>query len=248
MSLEQLIKDWDPLLAQLLPGSSPLHRAAIWGQMGQESGCKPDAISGDGGHGLLQWTGPRWNQLQAFANGLGKPWTDIETQIRFLGHELATTEAHAWTQTQKTTSPDAAAETFMLDFERPAAATANLKRRINDTYAALAVIQAAQPGAKPVVDNPPAPPTDAGTVTQPSTDQTANWLAELVMKNEVPIESVLKGLLVANHIPGFLVDIAFSALNPIINNAVQNIHPDDIAKGIVSLIGQFIQNAQKKSA
>jgi hypothetical protein len=255
MSLQQLVKDWDPLLEKLLPGSSPLHRAAIWGQMGQESNAKPDAVekpgTNEGGIGLLQWTGPRRTALVGFAATLGQTWRDIATQVRFIAHELLGPEAHAWKQTQLTTSPEAAAETFMLDYERPAPATANLQRRINDTYTALAAIQTAQPGATTVVDNPPVPIppiSDTPPVTQPSTDPTANWLAELVIKNEVQVESVLKGLLVAKGMSGFLVDIAFSALNPVINNAVQNIHPDDIAKGIVSLIGQFIQNAQKKSA
>src|SRR5438309_2282710 len=136
MSLQQLVKDWDPLLSQLLPGSSPLHRAAIWGQMGQESNAKPDAVempgTDKGGIGLLQWTGSRRRQVEAYADNLKRPWQDIATQIHFIATELNGAENHAWIQTQKTTSPEAAAETFMLDYERPAAATANLKRRIND--------------------------------------------------------------------------------------------------------------------
>jgi hypothetical protein len=246
MSLQQLVKDWDPLLAQLLPGSSPLHRAAIWGQMGQESNAKPDAVempgTDKGGIGLLQWTGSRRREYEAFAAAAGKPWQDIETQIRFIAHELLGSENHSWVQTLKTTSPDAAAETFMLDYERPAAATANLKRRINDTYAALAVIQAAQPGANPVTDTSNVTPVNAAAT---STNALATWIKE----HEVPAEQVIRSLLVAKGVPGFLIDLGFSAINPLIDQFFNNFKPEDIGNLLVKhIIQPLITNATKKTA
>jgi hypothetical protein len=247
MSIEQLVKDWDPLLAQLLPGSSPLHRAAIWGQMGQESNFRPDAIekpgTNEGGIGLLQWTGSRRKDFESFAVSQGKNWRDIETQIRFIAQECLGPENHAWIQTQKTTSPDAAAQTFMLDYERPAASTANLKRRVNDTYAALAVIQAAQPGANPVTDT-------SGTVTPVNTAATStNALAQWIKDHEVPAEQVIRSLLVAKGFPGFLVDLIFSALNPLLDQLIENIKPEDIGNMIVkNLIQPMLSNLNKKTS
>jgi hypothetical protein len=56
MSLEQLVKDWDPLFESLVHGQ-PFHRASIWGQIPQESNAKPDAQerSGSDKYGIGLW-------------------------------------------------------------------------------------------------------------------------------------------------------------------------------------------------
>jgi hypothetical protein len=199
MSLEQLVKDWDPLLSELVPSLNPTHRAALWGQTLQESNAKPTAEEflgqQKGGKGLWQHTGDRLRRtkpdapmgLMDYAASVGKPWSDTETQVRYTASELVPggIRAHAREQLEKTTSPEAAAATAMAYFEaprdwekeiqHPGTTTANLPRRIDGTYKALAVIQAAQPGAKPVTDNPPTtqpllfPYPD--TMTRPS-----NWI------------------------------------------------------------------------
>lgn len=97
-----------------------------------------------------------------------------------------------------------------------------------------------------MVDTPT--PTTQPNLPAPTNDPTVNGLAEWIISNEVGAEQVIKGLLVARGIPGFAVDFAFSIINPILNQAIQNIHPDDIAKGVISLVGNLISQTQKKAA
>jgi hypothetical protein len=166
MSLEQIVAQFDPLLASFI-GGKPGHRAAIWGQALQESNFNPAAEempgTNKGGIGLWQHTGSRRLALVRFAQDRGKQWQDAETQIRFTASELLGPESHAWAQTQKTSSIEAATETAMLDFERPAVqggpptyGTARLDRRIDGAKRALAVILSQQ-GIKPMPDTPAQP-------------------------------------------------------------------------------------------
>jgi len=48
-----------------------------------------------GGYGLLQWTGPRRRQFEAFAQQRGVNPSDWNTQLDFLSYELGTTESRA---------------------------------------------------------------------------------------------------------------------------------------------------------
>jgi len=63
--------------------------AAITGNFWAESEFNP-AVSGMGGaKGLMQWTGNRKVNLINYAKKQGKVWTDEDTQLDFLKHELS---------------------------------------------------------------------------------------------------------------------------------------------------------------
>jgi len=154
--LQKIVRQWDGLLESLI-GGQDIHRAALWGQCLQESAGNPAAEEfpgqNKGGFGLWQHTGSRATELKQFASSLGKPWQDAEAQVRFVGHECQPNgpEAHAWAQIQKTTTIEAATETAMLLYERPATqggpptyGTARLDVRIKGAQQALAVITAQQ--------------------------------------------------------------------------------------------------------
>lgn len=73
-------------------GYSDAATAGIMGNMYQESGVRPEVIQ-DGGNGpaagICQWESytsqsGRWKAMADFAAGLGKDWTDLEAQLRFL--------------------------------------------------------------------------------------------------------------------------------------------------------------------
>lgn len=63
---------------------------AICGLLGnwqQESGLNPEAVEGNGaGHGLAQWTGGRWNALNAYAKKKNKSWKNLGLQLDYALH------------------------------------------------------------------------------------------------------------------------------------------------------------------
>lgn len=63
--------------------------AGITANLEKESGFDPTAL-GDGGqsHGIGQWNKERFAALQQFAASRGKEWTDYQTQLAFVHHEL----------------------------------------------------------------------------------------------------------------------------------------------------------------
>lgn len=76
-------------------GFSEAAAAGVLGNIQWESGFNPAILEqggADSGHGLCQWgdekTGGRFFNLQAFADSRGKEWTDLETQLYFVIHEL----------------------------------------------------------------------------------------------------------------------------------------------------------------
>ena len=94
-----------------------------------------------GGKGVVQWTGVRWrgtNGLRAFAEYKKTDWTDMNTQMEFILWEVGKgaawngkpggEERRGWQATIQETTPSAAAETWMLTYERPG--TPHLDRRI----------------------------------------------------------------------------------------------------------------------
>lgn len=86
-----------PIFQGLLDrGFSPVHAAAITGNMQQESGFRPDAINPkEDAHGLIQWRLDRWNALQDFAKTRGTDPTDRDTQLDFIRHEMGGSERRA---------------------------------------------------------------------------------------------------------------------------------------------------------
>lgn len=86
-----------------------------------ESSFNPAAV-GDNGNaiGVFQWNGPRKRALEAFAASKGTAWNDWDTQMDFVVHENATSEAGAWARIQKTTTRGEAAAAIVNLWERPA--------------------------------------------------------------------------------------------------------------------------------
>jgi len=70
-------------------GFSKLEAAAITGNLYAESTFNTGAINiASGASGLMQWTGPRLEALKKYAESVGKPWTDEDTQIAYIHKEL----------------------------------------------------------------------------------------------------------------------------------------------------------------
>jgi peptidoglycan hydrolase-like protein with peptidoglycan-binding domain len=83
---------------------------------------KFDAV-GDRGNsrGGGQWNkaGGRYQAVEDFAKALGKPWTDGEAQVRFLNHELGTTEKRAAKAIRAAATLDDAVDAAALRYWRP---------------------------------------------------------------------------------------------------------------------------------
>ena len=113
--------------AALIERGVPKHVAQAFEANAQdESGMRPDIneakpiVPGSrGGYGLMQWTGPRRKQLEAFAAQRGVPVSDMGAQIDFLVNELGTTEKRAAERIFSTDNPADAAVAIMNDFLRP---------------------------------------------------------------------------------------------------------------------------------
>ena len=81
---------------------------------------KAPVIKGSrGGYGLMQWTGPRRKQLEAFAGSQKKPLSDLDTQLDFLAWELANTEKDAAQKIYSARSVEDAAKAVSNNFLRP---------------------------------------------------------------------------------------------------------------------------------
>lgn len=117
-------------------GLTQIQAAAIVGTLGAESGLEAiqehHPISGRGGFGWAQWTGPRRDAFEAFARTLD------EANYRFLIKELRGSQGHALDQLKKTTSLEAATFTFIAQFERPSAPQTELARALPLAQRALA--------------------------------------------------------------------------------------------------------------
>ena len=126
-------------------GNEPLNEvqaAGVMGNMYAESGFRTDAVEvttrADKGHGLVQWTFGRWDNLRAFAESRGTEWTDLDTQLLFLERELETTESRVLDDEifSTTEQPADAAIRFRIIFERADPALANDTKR---TGAAISI-------------------------------------------------------------------------------------------------------------
>lgn len=103
-------------------GFSDAGTAGIMANLYHESGYKPEQkqLGGGPGRGLAQWEGPRFTALQKFARERSKPWTDLQTQLDFLMHEMKTNHNAKFIESFKK-SGDAyqSAAKFENEFERP---------------------------------------------------------------------------------------------------------------------------------
>src|SRR5699024_4909744 len=109
-------KVWNNLKAR---GLTDAQVAGIMGNIERESGIKTNAKEvGGTGIGLVQWSLQRANNLKAYAKSRGKAWTDLQTQLDFLWHELNTSEIAALNALKKATSATSASNIFQQKFER----------------------------------------------------------------------------------------------------------------------------------
>lgn len=104
-------------------GFSDAGTAGIMANLYHESGYKSEQkqLGGGPGRGLAQWEGPRFTALQNFARDRSKPWTDLQTQLDFIMHEMKTNHNASFIEHFKssTRAYDSAAK-FENEFERPA--------------------------------------------------------------------------------------------------------------------------------
>lgn len=110
-------------------GMSPQVADAFVMNFQDESGLNPGInetnpiVPGSrGGYGLAQWTGPRRKALEAYAAQVGKPVSDMGTQLDFLMTELQGPEAAAYKAIQAAPDTGGAAAAIVNNFLRPAEA------------------------------------------------------------------------------------------------------------------------------
>jgi len=90
-------------------------------ESGLDTGIQEGApISGRGGFGLAQWTGPRRVALEQYAKSQGKPIDDLDLQLDYFMAENAGPEAAAWKQVMSAQNANDAAVQFVNKWERPA--------------------------------------------------------------------------------------------------------------------------------
>jgi len=107
--------------------------AAVMGNMEAESGFNNDSNeTGGGGYGLVQWTGGRRTNLEAYAAKKGVPNSDIAMQIEFLLKEYNGGDYRGinGSEFKNATNIVKATTAWMMHYESPALATAHLPRRI----------------------------------------------------------------------------------------------------------------------
>lgn len=104
-------------------GFSDAGTAGIMANLYHESGYKSEQkqLGGGPGRGLAQWEGPRFTALQNYSRERSKPWTDMQTQLDFIMHEMKTNHNASFVEHFKssTSAYDSAAK-FENEFERPA--------------------------------------------------------------------------------------------------------------------------------
>src|SRR5437879_2112141 len=113
-----------------------IQACGIFGNIGGETGgfaalqeIKPTVAGSKGGYGWLQWTGPRRRAYEAWAKAQSLDVSKDETNYAYLVKETLTDEVHSLVQLRKTSTVEAATETFMLQNLRPG--IPNLKGRID---------------------------------------------------------------------------------------------------------------------
>lgn len=132
-------------------GLRDFQAAAVIGNLQQESRLNPVVSPGDGGrsHGIAQWNGSRWKDLQDFASNSGLSPDSIEAQLGFLWHELETNPSAGLDQLEASTSIEEAVQVFQDMYER--CGTCETDKRIAFAKSALYSCPGVAP---PVVTKP----------------------------------------------------------------------------------------------
>lgn len=121
----------------------------------------PAAVSGfknEGSFGIAQWNpakkaGNRFGELQKFAGRINKDYRDMETQLRFVKHELETLPYLGLGQLRGTTTLKDATVIFQNKYERP-------KKDLAHTDQRIAFAQETMKKLGPGVNNDPIDPEE----------------------------------------------------------------------------------------
>lgn len=115
--MERLIKDF---------GITDLDAAAIVGNAGHESAgfkalqeLKPLVPGSRGGYGIMQWTGPRRRQYEAYCERNGLDPADMDTNYKFLFVELTGPEGKVLSALKKRKTLAGKTKAFSDTFLRP---------------------------------------------------------------------------------------------------------------------------------
>lgn len=107
-------------------GVDKLDAAAVFGNAGAESGgfrslqeLKPLVPGSRGGFGIMQWTGPRRREFEAYCKKTGKSPTSMQTNYDFLFVELKGPEGRVLSKLRAAKTLDEKTEVFMKTFLRP---------------------------------------------------------------------------------------------------------------------------------
>lgn len=113
-------------------GLNEIQARGIYGNLMQESGLDPNAVSKDGhySYGIAQWTGSRKEKL--FKKYGTNP--TLDQQLDFLWEELNTTHKSALEGLKNSHTILDATKSFMDKFEKPHPKYANLKARVNFAF------------------------------------------------------------------------------------------------------------------
>lgn len=106
-------------------GFSHIQACGIMASIKMNSNFDPTATApNDLGYGLLQWVDFRYENLEKFANEIGKPVEDVETQLMFMVEEINlywanTGDEYEWTDFVNAETPKEAAEIFHMEYTKP---------------------------------------------------------------------------------------------------------------------------------
>lgn len=129
MSNYDFFNEWAPKFIAYLMADFDLtleDAAAVIGNAGHESGgfkslqeIKPLVPGSKGGYGIMQWTGPRRREYEAYCKRNNLVASDMETNYKFLFVELKGPEGHVLPKLQAANGLEAKTELFMRVFLRP---------------------------------------------------------------------------------------------------------------------------------
>ncbi len=108
--------------------------AGVMGNIQQESGFNtgaynPDDVDGNPSGGLVQWHAGRFNNLKNYASSIGKDWSDVESQVGYLGQELSGPYGHVYEKMKDASSVGDAVDTWVRKFEIPADIPGEINKR-----------------------------------------------------------------------------------------------------------------------
>jgi len=197
-------------------GYTKAHIAGVLGNSQLESGFnsrvneggKVGSPLGEGGYGLLQWTGSRQTDLVNFAKQQKMDPGDPNLQAKFLLYELEGPEKKAAAYLREAVSPEESARRFLTDFERAGIPkTKQRQEAARAIYGQLGFLD--QPGQAPVAQGGQRPRSNLSVseILAPIFGGAAN--AAAVEKKKSVANTLLEG--VKRKIVG---DIVENVLNP----------------------------------